>query len=174
MAVTPDLDTLWSFLVRSRIRQMRGQPEGSVAAARDALAGVAVDALATTRSRRRFDGFLASNTEAIRKALPSGSWGWARKVLNLVLRDAIYNAFLRDAWRLDRVEQWSELPLDGVVAAALRKRDRCLPSSFSLRTLTPVEHERYQEVARRWAADAGTLPVHLDIEVWSGPKADSS
>src|SRR5690242_10096573 len=47
-------------------------------------------------------------------------WGAARKAINLFLRDATYNHYLRDYYGLSAVESWLELPLDGEVAIGLR------------------------------------------------------
>jgi hypothetical protein len=46
--------------------------------------------------------------------LPAGAknWGAARKALNLVLRDILYNQYLQREYGFNRIGKWLELPLD--------------------------------------------------------------
>ena len=49
-------------------------------------------------------------------------WGASRKALNIFLRDALYNHYLRCAFQLQQIETALEVPLDGDVGKALRTR----------------------------------------------------
>jgi hypothetical protein len=60
----------------------------------------------------KFSRTVDRSTTALAKLLPKNRWGAARKFLNLYLRNATYNFYLRRAYRLDRVEHLLELPMD--------------------------------------------------------------
>ena len=96
---------------------------GVIEAAQEHLAAVELPAFCV----RNEDAFLAAlnaETERLRKALPPGAqnWGAARKALNLFLRDICYNRFLCERHDLGECEDWMEIPLDGLVATALKRR----------------------------------------------------
>src|SRR5215469_5562004 len=54
-------------------------------------------------------------------------WGTGRKCLNIFLRDALYNHYIRNHYRLDGLEPLLEIPLDGQVEAGLRRDARRHP-----------------------------------------------
>lgn len=65
-----------------------------------------------------------TTTLELRQRLPldSRNWGAARKALNLFLRDICYNRFLSDRYSLALLEPCMEIPLDSLVATALKRR----------------------------------------------------
>src|SRR5687767_2834030 len=69
-----------------------------------------------------FQHELDEQTRQFIDAMPDGGkqWGMARKCLNLFLRDALYNFYLRDAYGLGKLEGVLEIPLDSHVGKALR------------------------------------------------------
>jgi hypothetical protein len=98
----------------------------------------------------------------------TGYWGPSRKALNLFLRDATYNHWMRDGYELAAAEDKLEIPLDGIVMDGLRERDASLPASSSVKRLTPEHSALYQHAAAKIAADRGCVRVHLDLVFWNG------
>jgi len=123
-----------------------------------------------TGGRKGFPELLDVQTESIRKLMPRGTrhWGVARKVLNIFLRGATYNCFLRDRFKLQQLEPVLELPLDKwtVKALKLRSPPRSLPRWKAIKHLTHDDSDRFQTQASEWAASKNSLRVHLDIVFW--------
>jgi hypothetical protein len=95
-------------------------------------------------------------------------WGAARKALNLFLRDATYNHYLREQHRLSTIEDFLELPLDRQVADRLvaEKGRDSLPLWPGVHHLQPHESQEYQHFAARVADKHGCSRVHLDLYYW--------
>ncbi len=96
----------------------RGQrAPGLVDAARSYLAEMPLGGFGVA-SEIKFREHLDKKTEDLMRVLPrrGRSWGMARKLLNIFLRNALYDFYLRTAWKLHRSEYWLEVPLDGIVA----------------------------------------------------------
>jgi hypothetical protein len=88
--------------------------------------------------------------------------------MNIFLREAFYNAYLQAQYQLVIPERLYELPLDGIVAEALRSRAPGeLPSWPGVRNLKSEVSARYQSVAERLAAKEGVARVHLDAIYWA-------
>jgi len=114
-------------------------------------------------------------TDRLRAALPSGAqhWGAARKALNVFLRDVCYNRFLCEKHGLASLEDWMEIPLDGLVAQALKRkagRGR-LPRWPGISELTPDVSGPFQAFARRIAASMGISRMRLWVEEREGNSA---
>jgi hypothetical protein len=156
------------------ITTVRGQGIGVLHAARDFLADADRLDLAgfQVSAESRFLARLDQATEALRRALPgrAGTWGLARKILNIYLRDCHYSRFLCAAYRLESIEHLLEVPLDGVVGRRLREladaRGAVVSPWRSIRGLTREDSDRYQRFARALAAEAGHARVHLDLTIW--------
>ena len=138
---------------------------GVVSAARGALERVNLGRF-KVRSRAQFLKVLDQETEKIRRKLPEGvrHWGIARKVLNIFLRDVVYNRHLSLQLGLCRIECWLELPLDSLVAKGIRassKEDK-LPRWRTVKGLTRDVSDRYQTAARRIAKKEEVHPIHLE------------
>ena len=122
------------------------------------------------RSEMAFRQWLNRQTNALLDQLPVANrpWGTARKVINLFLRDALYNQYLADAFKLNQLQRWLEIPLDGAVAQGLkRKAGRGnLPPWSGLKKLTRSESDPFQDYALFLANEARTHRVHLDIFLW--------
>lgn len=97
------------------------------------------------------------------------SWGLARKLLNIFLRDCLYTVYLRDAYHLDRAEAHLEIPLDSITSAELRANSKRgeLPAWRGVRDLTWRTSREYQRVGSRVAKELGIERVHLDAYWWS-------
>ena len=144
-------------------------PKGTVRAARHFLANVVLKDVGS--SGEDYSELLDGLTSKLVLALPKGAqhWGAARKFLNIFLRDATYNIYLREAYQLDRIESRLEVPLDSHVAAELK---RAKPKGTSLprwKTVISVDsrtNNTYQDAARQVAKLEKIAPVHLDVVAW--------
>lgn len=114
-----------------------------------------------------FASWLDAETLRIKQAMPRDKqhWGVARKVLNIFLRGATYNSFLRADFRLGEVESVLELPLDSLTAKGLRRLSppRSLPRWNGVKHLTQSDSDRFQQRANEIALKSETSRVHLDI-----------
>lgn len=115
-----------------------------------------------------FPEILDDYTKRLKCALPDGAryWGRARKCLNIFLREAAYNHLLRTTFQLGKLDTLLETPLDGRVAAGLRRdagKGR-LPAWESVIAVTPAQNAIYQDVAAEVAATHyDTLRANLDL-----------
>jgi hypothetical protein len=150
---------------------MRGQGPGVLRAVQGHLGELGLRGVPKTR--RAFGHWLDCQTETTLSALkgvaPGRPWGTARKAVNLFLRGCLYNHYLRETHSLGRMEPWLEIPLDSVVARALKRLAgrRALPVWRGLKHLTPEESARFQDFAAKRAQAVG-LPARafLDHELW--------
>lgn len=145
---------------------VRGQhTPGLMARSRDLLEQVPLGELAVCKPEG-FPDFLDSQTNRIRKHLPTGAqkWGIARKVLNIFLRDATYNHYLRDHYRLGRFEKLLEVPMDRLTATSLKAHTApgTLPTWKGVRHLDADDNKDFQQRANTIAAERGIVRVHLD------------
>ena len=97
-----------------------------------------------------------------------GFWGPARKAVNLFLRDATYNVWLRQDFNLAAHEHDMEIPLDGIIMRAIRNEtnDKALRVT-AVKHLTPDDSGLYQNAAGAIAAQRGFPRVHLDVVWWT-------
>lgn len=148
------------------VSAVRGQrTHGLVHAARNALVDLPLGPFGTSR-RAVFSRHLDLATTHIRCRLPRAArtYGIARKVLNIFLRNALYTTYLRDNYDLARSEAFYEIPLDSIVAHAMRKNlpRGSLPRWQGVKNLTPAVNALYQSAAQTLAADVAVPRVHLD------------
>jgi len=88
--------------------------------------------------------------------------------MNIFLRESFYNAFLQSQYHLAVAEKLYEIPLDGIVADALRSRAAGeLPRWPGVRNLSTDISAEYQSIAERLAATEGVARVHLDAVYWA-------
>jgi len=104
---------------------------------------------------------------------PGRSWGMARKLLNIFLRDALYSVHLAELYGLASAEAFLEVPLDSITAKQLRRvaPRGALPTWPGVKHLSPGISARYQQVAQREAERMGVARVHLDTFWWGGNRA---
>jgi hypothetical protein len=143
---------------------------GVVLATRNFLLNLDLKLFSTGRATV-FRSALDRTTKRLVQALPSKarSWGLARKVLNIFLRDALYTAYLRDSYELGSAEAYYELPLDSVTATELKRTAGrgVLPPWPGVKHVTPALSDAYQKAAQRIAQRRGIHRVHLDAYWWS-------
>ena len=146
---------------------------GMVDAAREFLQKVDLGSI-PAKKQADFADWLDRKTESLRRSLPRDGrhWGAARKVMNLFLRHACYNVYVRERYQLQRTESWLEVPLDGIVGKKLREAagHGKLPRWPGLKNLDKDVSERYQEFAAEYASAKATARVHLDPLLWGGDR----
>lgn len=177
MALRPKGDL--EAAIRSRVARiavgpstLRGKPTGTTEAARRFLRELPLREFAGCDSGG-FCRVLDRATVRLQAALPGGgrSWGVARKLLNIYLRDCVYSAHLRSTYGLGRIERFCELPLDSITAGRLRgSGERGVPAWPGVGSLTPQVSAQYQEAAAKIAKASHTRRVHLDVFWWSAER----
>lgn len=148
----------------------RGQgAPGLVLAAREFLAVLPLRPFGVSDARlfrRRLD----AATRRLQRRLPARgrSWGIARKLLNIFLRDD--TRYLEEAYRLRRAEAHLEVPLDSITAGRIREvvPRGSLPRWSGVRHLTVELSDLYQAAALAEARRHGVARVHLDALWWGG------
>lgn len=152
---------------------LRGQgAPGAVHAARQFLASIDLEPFGVSRPST-FRARLDRATADLQRVMPKGAqaWGTARKALNIFLRDALYTAYLRKRYKLERAESLLEIPLDSITAKRLHAElGSKLPRWPGVRHLTEPVSDVYQEAARRVAVNRRIAPVHLDTYWWGGDR----
>jgi hypothetical protein len=142
---------------------------GVVAVARDFLEHVELRRF-VRGGERAFNSELDHVTELLCGRFPekARNWGAARKVLNLFLRDCLYHRYLAEAYGLDRLQEWLEVPLDSQVAEALLKAlpDLTLPAWPGIKRLTRSQSAQYQEAAVLAAEALQVARIDLDLWYW--------
>ncbi|MFM7052762.1 MAG: hypothetical protein ACKOYN_11635 [Planctomycetota bacterium] len=106
------------------------------------------------------------------KSKASASWGLARKLLNIYIRDCVYSRMLCEHYRLAGIEPFLEVPLDSFVAKGLiaeataRGQTRRLPRWSTIKGLRRADSDLYQRFASDLAAEYGHARIHLDVLLW--------
>jgi hypothetical protein len=114
----------------------------------------------------------AETTELVGKLGDSHGlkWGTARKVLNIWLRDLVYNGDLCEAHGLGGVRPFLEIPLDRLSSVFLGARAPGLPRWQGVKNLTPAVSDKYQDAATKRHQTAGSWApcrVDLDLHAWA-------
>ena len=147
----------------------RGQGGGTVKAGREFFRTLPLHRFAVT-SAKTFRIQLDEATDDLRRALPqrARSWGLARKLTNIFLRDALYTTYLCEKHGLDVAEKFFEIPLDSITSRHLRKcaGRGVLPRWQGVKHLKPDASDRYQTYAVELAQASGLARVHLDTYWW--------
>ena len=150
---------------------MQYYPKETMAAAIKYLSNMEIAKFQVTTFAR----LLNSQTEMLRRTLPEdgryvggAAWGMARKCLNIFLRDALYNSYLRNEYNLVNLERHMEVPLDSHTMDAIMRdiEGIFLSTRPSIANLTPDLSDQYQDVAAKIAARMSTYKVHLDLLFW--------
>ena len=128
-----------------------------------------------TRDRVEFQRALDRQTQRLVVVFPRGrgSWGLARKLLNIFLRDCLYTAYLNDAYGLGAAEGLLEIPLDSITANRLRQAKPDLPRWRGVKYLDPQLSAAYQAAATLVAKRERVARVHLDA-YWWGARSEGS
>jgi hypothetical protein len=147
----------------------RGQGVGVTWVARKFLAELDLHKIAVKKAamfRKRLD----EETMHLLRALPATgrTWGLARKLLNIFLRDAFYTTYLQNYFELNVAEAFFEIPLDSITSKKLRGHAGrgVLPIWKGVKHVTPEASESYQLFAQQFAIKKGIVRVHLDTFWW--------
>lgn len=148
----------------------RGQgAPGLVRAAREFLGELPLRQFGVSKPRvfrRRLD----RATLQLMKSLPrrGQSWGIARKLLNIFLRDALYTGYLEEAYRLRRSETLLEVPLDSITARNIRAEvpRGSVPRWLGVRHLSVANSDLFQAAASELARKRHIARVHMDAVWW--------
>ena len=154
---------------------MRGRGNaGVVQAGREVLCHVDLAEFGAARAAR-FRDALDRTTDELVQAFPRSArhWGLARKGLNIFLRECLYTVYIRDAHRLDRAEEYFEVPLDSLSGRAIwLASDRSVPRWQTVRGLGVKTSDEYQAAASRIARGYRVARVHLDA-LWWGQRTEN-
>lgn len=149
---------------------LRNQERGVVRKIQEQLRLVDLDGVPLD-SAEEYEQWLDARTEDILRALQVKirPWGTVRKAINLFMRACICDHHLRVRYTLERVEPLAEMPLDCIVADALKReagRGR-LPVWPGLKHLDKEAHRKFQVFAAAHTKRLG-LParVYLDYYLW--------
>jgi hypothetical protein len=147
-----------------------GQGKGVTAEARKYLTTMLLDSFSVTEEKVFLEQ-LEDHTNKLKDSFPKcaeNNWGAARKSLNIFLRDALYNRYLCDHFKLMPIEAWLEVPLDKGVGNGLYKDDpkKSLDKWKSIKGLKPEISQKFQEVAQSVADELSIARVHLDLKYW--------
>ncbi len=147
----------------------RRSGKGTVEAARAYLRSLELAQFSVAKPRL-FRDRVDRVTDELRRALPpkAGTWGLARKLINIFLRDALYTTYLCEEFGLGAAENLFELPLDSITSWYLRyyAGRGVLPRWRGVKRLSVEVSDKYQESAMRYAATRGLARVHLDTYWW--------
>jgi hypothetical protein len=148
---------------------LRGQGKGVLKVTQAYLGAIDLSRIPKS-NQKGYTAWLDEHTNALLEKLPirNRPWGAARKALNLFMRDTLYNRYLNDYYKIDKLELWMEVPLDSAVAKGLkRKAGRGqLPQWSGLKNLKPNVSEIFQKYAIEHAKMKNISRVHLDVYLW--------
>lgn len=118
-----------------------------------------------TADETKYRRHLNAATQALASKLPGpNTWGLARKLVNMFLRDCAYNAYLRSAYGLGRSEAFMEVPLDSFTIKEIGRQAGLPPVKLGM--LSQEVSDQYQRAARDWAKQRKHRTVHLDAVVY--------
>jgi len=149
---------------------LRNQERGVVRAIQSHLVGFQLRGIPSHQAVA-YEQWLDDRTEGILAALQVQvrPWGTARKAINLFMRACICDHYLRREYHLERIEPLAEIPLDRIVATALKQRAGRgrLPAWPGLKHLGRPAHREFQRFASEYAQELH-LParVYLDNYLW--------
>ena len=145
----------------------RGQGAGVVVCARRFFGRLKLTCFATS-DKHVFARQLNATTKRLTACLPrrAASWGLARKLANIFLRDSLYTSYLARAYRLAKAEKFLEIPLDSITAKRIRDEMPQLPRWPGVKHLDRVTSNAYQVAALLIAKQHGIARVHLDAYWW--------
>lgn len=155
----------------------RGYPHNTISTIQDYLKKINLEEF-QSNTAKGFEKILDKHTivlsEKIKALDPSSEyWGSARKALNLFLGYAAYHSVLRKKYRLNRIEKFLEVPLDGQVARSLiplAGKEVNLPKWETIKDLTPENSKKFQDFASWYAKKIKCTRIQLDVILWRNEK----
>ena len=119
-------------------------------------------------NQHAFRRTLDRTTKRLQRELPKRgrSWGLARKLLNIFLRDSLYTGYLSRAYGLGAAERFLEVPLDSITAKRIREKVPELTPWPGVKHTSPEMSAAYQAAALLLARKHRVSRVHLDAYWW--------
>lgn len=104
-----------------------------------------------------------------------GNWGAARKVINIYLRLCSMNKDVNNYHKLDKIEDYLEIPLDSHVVKEIDKLSKTTHSkNFKIITLENSESVELQKLAKTNATQKALKRYELDILFWNAKKTKNN
>lgn len=148
---------------------LRGQGKGVLKATQSYLGTMDLSRIPSS-NQVKYTAWLDQHTNALLEKLPirNKPWGAARKALNLFMRDTLYNRYLNDYYKTDKLELWLEVPLDSAVAKGFKHNAEHgqLPQWPGLKNLKQNVSAIFQKYATEHAKNKSIARVHLDVYLW--------
>jgi hypothetical protein len=148
---------------------LRGQGKGVLKVTQAYLGTIDLSRIPKS-NQEKYTAWLNEHTNALLEKLPirNRPWGAARKALNLFMRDTLYNRYLNDYYKIDKLNMWLEVPLDSAVVKGLKRNagHGQLPQWPGLKNLKPNVSEIFQKYAIEQAKKKNISRVHLDVYLW--------
>jgi hypothetical protein len=149
---------------------LRGQPKGTMSIVINFLSNLDLNVFKNANEERVFKGKLDSQTEYLKNLMSSGSWGFARKVLNIFLFQVVHDIYLSEEYSLKKLIPFLEVALDNPNAKKLLKRAKERSCKFCWRNIKSLEKEESDEIqkfAKIIAKDEfGVDRCYLDLYFW--------
>lgn len=148
---------------------LRGQPTNTIKITRDFLKKMDFNLFKDVFSEQSFLNKLDEQTLLLREAIPSKSWGIARKALNLFLFDSTHNTVLSEEYKLRHLIPFFEVVLDNPNAKELIKlaeNKGIILSWKNIKSLTKEENNHLQSFAKEVAKEKEYDRCYLDLEFW--------
>jgi hypothetical protein len=131
------LTTLQEFVAVTAVgvSALRNQGKGTLKYVRNMISKLNLSEIKNL-SEENYGKWLNKKTDLILKTWPHSKkpWGAVRKALNLFMRDALYNQYLNNKYKISKIENSMEIPLDSFISKELIKRNHTHPivgSDFS-------------------------------------------
>jgi len=102
--------------------------------------------------------------------MPGHGWGFARKAVNVFLRDCFYNRFIHDHYELGPIGPMLEVPLDNEVVKAILAIEAVIPRWTSIKALDSRTSAAFQKAAGNEAVRRNISRVHLDAVWWGAER----
>lgn len=147
---------------------LRGQgPKGMIRVARGYLKRLDLAKFARC-SKEDFHKELNRATKKLQNKFPGNhkNWGASRKVINIFLRNAVYNRDTYSYFRLKKIKHFLEVPLDSYVGKWLKEYNEGLPAWHKLKELKSEDSNKFQNFAKQLARKNKISRVDLDIIFW--------
>jgi hypothetical protein len=134
---------------------MRNQLEpGGILRVRSFLRGMSLKKFADAENAAEFLELLNGKTNDLIADIQI-CWGTARKAINLALCAAYFEQTLNFAFRLGRIAEYLEVPIDRQTARYIRGFHPGLPRIQSMIAILPEIHESYQQAVSQIAEEKG-------------------
>jgi len=182
MSKKPDIKLVQERVANSAIAPSTLRNQGSkgvIEAARSFLGKCDLKPFRVVRNEGQFKTQLSKLTEQLMGQFPKrakSNYGAARKAINVFLEDALYNRFLCEAYSLNIIEQYLEIPLDSYVMNNILKKmgKKHYLKRIGIRNIGPKDNAQFQKAAKEIADKENDLRVYLDLKYWRrNPRKES-